>query len=418
MKKIISFLLVTLVFLTGCGSNSSDLKPLTEPITIDVWHPFTAGIESALQDTVNGFNDSQDMVTVKLTAQGSYTDLQKKLVAAGKSNELPALAFSYSTWDDVLEYAQDISGYEKTKDYELDFSTFVDAYIQEITTEDGAILGIPFNKSTESLVFNKDLTDKAGITKAPTTLEELFADAKTITDKTGVVAIGFDSLQNYLAQSINSCGQNEWLTDDNTFDFASDCIVDSVNLYKDAIDGGYARVAGEDGYMSGPFGSGQVASYIGSTAGASYVDAGVDGKFEWSSVATPFKSVVQQGTNLVMFKDTTGEEKMAAWMFMNYVAQDDVTTKFAEATGYLPVTKSALKSDEYTKFMETNAVAKSANEVTDRLSIVQPQIAGANDIYSTYFKQAMESILTGGTDTKTALEQLNKDAQDIYDRLN
>ncbi len=418
MKKILTMLVALIFVLVGCTSSSDGAVELTENVEIELWHPFTGEVEAKLTEITNEFNEQNEYVTVNLVNQGSYSDLNTKLVAAQQSSTLPAMSFAYSSWEDLRGNVEDLSTYADTEGYELDFSNFVDAYVDEMTGEDGQIYGVPFNKSTEVIFYNKDLAKEANIEEVPTTMEELYEDAQAITDATGVVAIGADSLQNYLATIINSCGLNTWQDADGNFVLNDTCVQEGVQQYQEAIDGGYARTAGEDGFLSGPFGSGQVAAYIGSSAGATYVDSGVDGKFEWGAIPVPQESVPQQGTNLVIYSAASDEEKAAAWQFIQYVSQDAIAEDFAMTTGYLPVTKTALESDEYQAFIEGNEVAKAAYDETDKFEVVVPSFLGANEIYSTNFANTMSAILDNKDAIADALDALNEEAQAIYDRNN
>ncbi len=418
MKKILSLLAVCILVLAGCGSNSSKQVELTENVDIELWHPFTGDIEKKLTEITDKFNDENEYVNVKLVNQGSYQDLQKKLIAAKQSDTLPTMSFAYSSWEELRDSYVDLSQFKDTENFELDFNNFVDAYMDEVTGEDGAVYGIPFNKSTEVVFYNKDLVKKAGIDKAPKTMDELFEDAKTIYDKTGVVGFGADSLSNYLATVINSCDLSSWMNQNGEFVLNDACVEQGVKLYQDGVKAGYARTAGEDQYLSGPFGSEKVAAYTGSTAGASYIDSGVNGKFKWGAVAVPQSSVPQQGTNLVVYKNASKEEQMAAWQYITYVSQDAVTTDFAKSTGYLPVTKSALESDEYQEFADKNETAKAALEETDKFSVVVPNFLGANTVYQTNFTNTMSNILDGNANVADALDKLNDEARSVYDRNN
>ncbi len=418
MKKILSLLAVCVLVLAGCGSNSTKQVELTENVDIELWHPFTGDIEKKLTEITDKFNEENEYVNVKLVNQGSYQDLQKKLTAAKQSDTLPAMSFAYSSWEDLRDSYVDLNQFKDTTDYELDFNNFVDAYMDEVTGENGEVYGVPFNKSTEVVFYNKDLAKKANITDAPKSMEELFDDAKAIYDATGVTGFGADSLSNYLATTINSCGLNTWTNKNGEFVLNDQCVEQGVKLYQDGVKGKYARTAGEDQYLSGPFGSEQVAAYTGSTAGASYIDSGVDGKFEWGAVAVPQSSVPQQGTNLAIYNSASKEEQMAAWQYITYVSQDKITTDFAESTGYLPVTKSALESDDYQKFTEKNETAKAALDETDKFGVVVPNFLGANTIYQTNFTNSMSNILDGNADIKDTLDKLNDEAKAVYDRNN
>jgi ABC-type glycerol-3-phosphate transport system substrate-binding protein len=57
------------------------------------------------------------------------------------------------------------------------------------------------------------------------------------------------------------------------------------------------------------------------------------------------KAVSVYGTNIVLFKDATDEQKKGAWEFIKYFISPQVTAKWSLLTGYMPVRKSALKTE-------------------------------------------------------------------------
>ena len=68
--------------------------------------------------------------------------------------------------------------------------------------------------------------------------------------------------------------------------FNSDAGLRALTFIDTMIDNGSARMAGEDGYLSGPFTRGDVAMYIGSSAGLAYV-AKDAGDMKWSTTPLP-----------------------------------------------------------------------------------------------------------------------------------
>lgn len=66
--------------------------------------------------------------------------------------------------------------------------------IWPMVTYQGKIYGIPSAFSTKALYWNKDLFAKAGIKTPPTTWNELYADAKAITERTDAWGIGLDGM--------------------------------------------------------------------------------------------------------------------------------------------------------------------------------------------------------------------------------
>ena len=68
----------------------------------------------------------------------------------------------------------------------IDADTVADIAVAKIFTVDGKLLGIPYTNDFRVMLVNKKHFADAGITKMPTTLDELFEDAKQIKAK-GIV---------------------------------------------------------------------------------------------------------------------------------------------------------------------------------------------------------------------------------------
>ena len=73
---------VAVTALTGCSksdsSNENVVTELQQPITIEMWHYMTGKQAEVLQGIVDDFNNSNNQgITVKASAQGSITDLNK-----------------------------------------------------------------------------------------------------------------------------------------------------------------------------------------------------------------------------------------------------------------------------------------------------------------------------------------------------
>lgn len=423
MKKLLAMLSALVIVLAGCSgsssANSDIVTELTEPVEIEFWHAMTGQNEEVLNELVDGYNSSQDLVTVNAVNQGSYSDLDTKILSAGQAGSLPTLAQGYP--NSIYEYINndwvtDLTPYLDAKAFDIDIDNFIQTYVDEVKGTDGETWAIPFNKSTELLFYNQDMLDEAGV-EVPTTLDEALEVSKTIYEKTGKPGLGFDSLSNLYATILYNTGTTSW-QEDGTFNFNNEAVVEALTKLQEAVDAGYVRTAGEDVYMSGPFANQDVAMYFGSSAGAGYVKSGVDGAFDWSVASYPAQNVIQQGTSIAVFNTATPEEQAAAIDFLEYLTNDESMNTWTQATGYLPATTSALESDDYQAFMETDAAAQAAADQVDRMQLLIPVFGGSNEINSVNLNDTMKAILEGGEDVQSALDDLNQEATDIYARNN
>lgn len=316
-----------------------------EKAEITFWHAMGGGQGEALESLVADFEKEHPNIKVNLQNQGNYGDLNQILVATMQSpSDLPTITQAYPDWMLQFEDANlvtDLTDMVKGEDGIEDYDDILPGVREEIE-QDGKIMGLPFNKSTEVLWYNKTLFDELGL-EVPKTYDELKEVSKKIYEEKNIPGVGFDSLPNFYATYLH----NKGLEMDKDLDITSPESDEAVNYYLDGIKDGYFRIAGTDQYMSGPFANEQVGAYIGSNAGEVYVKDGVEDKFEYAAAPYPAESAVQQGTNIYMFDNADDAQKKAAFEFLKYLTSKEAQIKFALDTGYMPARTSALEDSKY-----------------------------------------------------------------------
>lgn len=420
MKKLLALLFTGILLLAGCGASgdtaSADIDTeITEAVEIEFWHGLTGVPAEELERLTAKFNESQDKITVVLAGQGSYSDLNTKLTAAGNAKELPVLAMGYP--DAIYGYNQsgyieDLLPYIENETIGLDAANYVSTYYNEVTM-DGKQTALPFNKSTELLFYNETALKDLGM-EVPTSWDEVVAVSKAYYEKTGKPGFGMDAPANLMSVAISECGIDSWVKDDKIA-FNDECVANRITEYQTAKNEGWFRLPGEDKYMSGPFGNEDVLMYVGSSAGASYIESGVNGKFDWSVAAVPGEIATQQGTSLMVFNTASAQEKLAGYEYIKFMTNDENTVDWAIATGYLPVTLKGLESTTYQDFAKTNATALAAEGQIDKMKVVVGVFPGSQEIYNVLFNEFVTSTVQGGSDVKAGLDKLETDAQAIYD---
>ena len=199
--------------------------------------------ETALKKLVDKFTKEKSNITVTLQNQSSYPDLQQKITATTASpKDLPTITQAYPDWllnamDENL--VVDLKPYIENKTLKFDNYDDILEGFRQASTIDGKIYGMPFNKSTEVLWYNKTLLDKHNIA-VPKTYEEFAKASKEVKEKANIVGGGFDSLSNYYTTYL----KNEDVTFDSKLDPTSEASKKAVNYYLDGVKGGYFRIAG------------------------------------------------------------------------------------------------------------------------------------------------------------------------------
>lgn len=396
IKKLLALMLALVFVLAACGGTSTnettptdETTPaddstdtsdnaeapatVTEPTTIVFWHGMNGEQEVALTEMTQKFMDENENITVDLQNQGNYGDLQQKLTATTTSpSDLPTMTQAYPDWmfnpiQDGLVY--DLTSYTESLD---NYDDIIEGF-RNGTVIDGKVYSMPFNKSTEVLWYNEDIFNELGL-EVPTTYDELAEVSKAIYEAKGIAGAGWDSLSNYYTTYINSKGQ----VYDSNFDVTSDVSKEAVNYHLDGVKEGYFMIAGTDAYMSGHLGSENVAMYIGSNAGETYVLDAADGKFTAKAAPAPTDVSIQQGTDVFVFDSADENQKAAALQYISFLTSTEEQIFWGINTGYIPARTSALESDEYVN--SGSLVAPIIEDSTQNL-FNNPVVRGANDAY-------------------------------------
>ncbi|GHN23678.1 extracellular solute-binding protein [Lactobacillus delbrueckii] len=382
----------------GNSSSSSSKIPskITKKTTVVFWHGMVGVQQSTLQKLTKEFEKKNPNITVKLESQGTYIDLQAKINSTLQSqNNLPTITQAYPGWlwnaaknkmlVNLTPYINNKNvGWGSAKASDIRSELLKGAQIQ------GTQYGIPFNKSIETLTYNKDMFKKYGIKKVPTTMAELKSVSETIYKKSHhkVVGAGFDSLSNYYILGMKNAGVDF----SSKINFSGSTSKSVINYYADGIKKGYFRVAGSEGYLSGPFANEKVAMFIGTSAGEGFVKQGVGKKFTYDVAARPGKYNMQQGTDIYMFNHATAEQKAAAFKYIKFLVSKSSQLKWANATGYIPVNNSVINSAAYKsntslklpaklsivmKHLYSVPVEKNSNAAYDQLNSIMQTILSA-----------------------------------------
>ncbi|MGM0137945.1 ABC transporter substrate-binding protein [Enterococcus sp. DIV0755b] len=410
--------------LAACGNDSKEssngdsdkiVTSIDKDTTVTFWHAMNGAQEEALTKITEDFMKENPKIKIELQNQSQYPDLQAKINSTLPSpKDLPTISQAYPGWlwnaaqDDMLV---DLKPYMDDKTIGWGDQEEIRKPLLEGAQIEGKQYGIPFNKSTEALVYNADLLKEYGVA-VPKTLEELKEASKTIYEKSNheVVGAGFDSLNNYYVIGMENKGEE--FTKDLKFD--SEKSKEVIDYYLDGVKDGYFRIAGSDKYLSGPFANGKVAMFIGSIAGEGYVKKDTEGKFEYGVAPRPEKINLQQGTDIYMFNSATAEQKSAAFMYLKYLSSPDVQLYWAEQTGYMPVLQSVLESEEYKKSPNTKVPAILEEATKDLFSI--PVKENADPAYNEV-RAIMENILSNpNKDTNKLIKDSVPQLQDAWNQ--
>ncbi|OXL83091.1 ABC transporter substrate-binding protein [Paenibacillus sp. SSG-1] len=219
--------------------------------------------------------------------------------------------------------------------------------MDNLNSFDGKRYSLPNYGTTMRLIYNKELFEKAGITSPPTTLDELVADAKKITEVgKGSGAYGF--AQNFKSPAsalgrsarviAEVSGYGGFGYDFKTARYDFGPFKPIIEAFKQIKDDG-SMLPGVESLDIDPlraqFAEGKIGMYLSFSAEAGVYQSQFPAKIDWAAAPAPsidgdFKgaSGFLGGQWLAISSKT--QEKEAAWKFMQYMYNDSTLKQYQE----------------------------------------------------------------------------------------
>jgi len=448
------------------------LELTDEPITITLWHAMGEANQLLLQKYAASFMILYPNVTVVIPAGvGNYDTLRNNMINAITADAKPNLVQAYP--DHVAEYLNgnavvNLDPYIDSDVWGLndedDFEDIILSYREENSQYDavGTFYSLPFNKSTEVMIYNKTAFDAldldapvtwqdviaaapalkvygdaiaeakvraANVGKTELELEPLIAAAKAMIvpasyDSTGNAFITFTRQFGGAYTGIDYetfAGQYLWQNNDQT--------LTAMAFLRDHNDVITLPEFWNQQYASTPFVNQQTFVTIGSSAGVRYNVPAIDPTteepiFEIACAPVPYnadypdeKAVIQQGTNISLLKTGSDQEILASWLFLKHLISTENTIDWAMNTGYLPVRVSAYESEVYQDFLNNPTanqlyISMAANAAYRQSTYMfyDPAFIGSSRA-RVQVGLALERIMLGDGDIAQALK-------DAYDEAN
>ena len=382
MKKILTLFSVAagVLALTSCGGGKKNTFDCPEafdtatPVTVTFWNTMGKNLQEPLNEAIEEFTKLYPNVTVVSEQIGSYDDVRDQVNTNMGTGDYPSMAYCYPDHvalyneamitvplDDVIKHDQYGFGGEQVLFEGPKQEDFVAGFWAEGSQyEDGQTYTMPFLKSTEALFYNKTFFENNKLA-VPTTWEEVWATCAKIKEIDPLsTPLGYDSESNLFITLAEAYGYDYTKAEGDYFYFDNEGMRGLMKEFKEYFDKGYFTT-GElcGGYtntlMTDVTQTSRAYMCVGSTAGAKY-QVNSDGLFETGVTAVPTAKgkelkCMSQGPSIVFFKKANPQEVIAAWLFTQYLLTPETQAKFAFASGYLPVTKTATSTEYYQAFL-------------------------------------------------------------------
>ena len=397
--------------LSACGKKKSyaydiDFTADISGVTINFWAGFGSDLSNSVDDLCKEFTRLTG-ANVKFESKSDYDSCLKAVTLAATQGGYPHVVVGYpdhfasyvkSNIIVRLDYYFENDVHNDTFEPEgetFKMSDFYQDYMKENQSVefdkngDPYTLGVPFNKSTEVLIYNKsffdycaardDLKDKIYVPQTYAEIESvgkailkflkdnnlynteikdasgnLVLDLKGITEArfgeaprvTDFKPFSYDSQANLFITNVRQSG-GEYTTYDKTRNkgylaFDSNETREGLTYLKGLYDENVFGIPadwGEAKYGSKPFKACKTVMTLGSSAGVAN-SAPEGNKFKIAAAPVPYRTadkkfVISQGANLALLDTGSREERLAAWQLIKFLSKY-ANGAFCANSGYYP----------------------------------------------------------------------------------
>lgn len=405
--------------------------PTLAATELTMFYPVAVG--GALTKIVDGivadFEKANPDIDVTAIYAGNYNDARVKALAALKSGDAAQLSVMFSI--DVHELMDldaivpfdDVVTTQEEKDW---LGSFYPA-LMENGKVDGKTYGVPFQRSTIVMYYNKDMFRAAGLDpeKPPTTWDELAEMGSALTVKNA------DGNVEQWGAMIPSTGYPYWMfgaltkqqgqvlmnQEGNETYFDNPKVIDALNFWKDlgSKHGVMPEGTIEWGTLRQNFLEEKTAIMWHSTGNLTTVKK--NASFDFGVAMLPAGSELGSptgGGNFYLFKAASEEEQAASLKLVRFMTSPEQAAKWSIETGYMGVSPAAYETPELMEYVKTFPPA----------AVARDQLQHATAELSTHqagrvrklLDDAIQAALTGQKSAEDALGSAQKQASRILSR--
>ena len=405
--------------------------PVLAKTELTMFYPVAVGgaLTKIVDGIVDDFEQANPDISVNAIYAGNYNDARVKALAALKSGDPAQLSVMFSI--DVHELIDldaivpfdDVVTTQEEKDW---LGSFYPA-LMENGKVDGKTYGVPFQRSTIVMYYNKDMFRAAGLDpeKPPTSWEELTEVGAALTKKNA------DGNVEQWGAMIPSTGYQYWMfgaltkqqgqvlmnQDGNETYFNHPKVINALEFWKDLGTKHAVMPEGiiEWGTLRQNFLEQKTAIMWHSTGNLTTVKNNAD--FDFGVAMLPAGSELGSptgGGNFNLFKAASDPERAASLKLVRFMTSPEQASSWSIQTGYMGVSPDAYETAELQEYVKTFPPAAVARDqlqhATAKLSTHQ---AGR---VRKLLDDAIQSVLSGQSTAEEALNGAQKQAERILSR--
>jgi sn-glycerol 3-phosphate transport system substrate-binding protein len=413
--------------LTGLAAAAAFQMPAMAQ-ELSLYYPVAVGgpITKIVETLAADFEKEHPGIKIKPVYAGSYQDTLTKVLTAAKSGDAPHMAVMLSTdmytlidegvvvpFDELVKTAADRAW----------MNSFYPAFMKNSQTG-GKTWGIPFQRSTIVMYWNKELFKQAGLdpNRPPQNWAELVEYGKKLTqrDATGKVStwgvqIPSSGFPYWLFQAFTTQNGVELMNTEGTQTyFDKPEAVEALQYWVDLSRKHQIHPPGivEWGTTPKDFFE-RKAAIIWTTTG-NLTNIRNNAKFDFGVAMLPAgkqRGTPTGGGNFYVFKKASATEREAAMKFIQWVTSPKRAAEWAVATGYVAVSPAAWDTPEMKKYL---ADFPAPTVARDQLQYAVAELSThENQRVTKALNDGLQAALTGAKTPLQALQDAQREAERI-----
>jgi multiple sugar transport system substrate-binding protein len=397
--------LVLGVLVAACGGDDEESsEPTSGKATgeITVWAPGVEG--EKLPELAKDFERENPGVKVNVTPV-AIEQAHNKILTSIAGNKTPDVAWVGSTW--MAEFAK-TGALDEVPD-SIDLEQFFQGAQDAVTVDDKAY-GVPWHVETRVLYYRTDIAEKAGITKAPETWDELKETARAMKEKGGAkygINLSSNNWQEWAPFVWQNGGE---IAEGDQYTLDSPEAVEATAFYQSFFDEKLTPPSTQQGFDITPaFVRGTHPMFISGPWHMGLIDEAGGKGFEKKYTVAPLPEN-ESGTSfvgggeLVVFKNAKNRD--AAWKFVEYLTKPEVQAKFFKVAADLPSNQAAWEQPE---LAEDSRVKVFGEQLEDaKTAPVFPKW----EQYALKLNDSLDETFTSGKDPAEATKEFQAAAEE------
>ena len=411
-----------LIPIVGAVTMALTSGTIAKDIELSFYYPIAVGgpITKIIDNDAAAFEKENPGIKIHAIYAGTYQDTLVKALTAFKSGAPPDIAVLLSTDMFSLIDEDAITPFDallSTDDDKAWAKSFYPAFMENSQTG-GKTWGIPFQRSTVVMYWNKDAFKAAGLDpdKAPDTWDELVADGGKLTKRDAVgnvsqwaIEIPSSGFPYWLFQGLTTANDVRLMNQAGTQTyFDKPAVIQALQFWVDLSRKDKIQPEGTIEWGTTPKDFFERKTAIMWTTTGNLTNVRSNAGFPFGVAMLPAhqgRGSPTGGGNFYLFKKMTDEERNAAFKFVKWMTTPERAADWGIATGYIAVRPDAWDTPVMKKYVADFPAA----------AVARDQLKYAVAELSTHDNQRVTKALNDGiqaalSGTKTP-EQAMKDAQ-------